>query len=527
MASPNEKLADSLSALRKLQASGRNVFKSGSLSRVHRERLIEHGFLREVMKGWLISSRPGERPGDSTPWYASFWDFCGVYCQERFGSDWHLSPDQSLLLNAECWDVPRQTLVYSARASNNITQLPFGTSIYDLKERTPPRPGEVVASGGLRVFTMAAALCRIQDRFFSAKPVEAQIALLGIDTPSELLAKLLEDGQSTVAGRLVGAFRHVGRTEIADEILTTMKSVGYDVREADPFTAPAVEIVAAGRSSPIAFRLRSMWMACRHRIVETFPPAPGLPAGVAREQFLDFLEEIYTSDAYHSLSIEGYTVTSALIERVRAQGWDPAAREQDSRDLNALAARGYWQAFQSVKASIADIVDGADAAAIARADHRKWYRELFEPCVVAGALKPSDLAGYRGNPVYLRTSRFIPPRHGVVHDAMATLFDLIEGESEPSVKAVLGHWLIGFIHPFPDGNGRTARFLMNAMLASGGYPWTVVRVEDRTEYLAALDAASLDADIGPFADFMACRVRWSMERMPPPSDIASPGHLEP
>jgi Fic family protein len=52
---------------------------------------------------------------------------------------------------------------------------------------------------------------------------------------------------------------------------------------------------------------------------------------------------------------------------------------------------------------------------------------------------------------------------------MLALFNLIERESEPSVRAVLGHWLFGYMHPSPDGNGRMARFLMNAMLASGGY----------------------------------------------------------
>ncbi|WP_366635422.1 Fic family protein [Aquisalimonas sp.] len=41
------------------------------------------------------------------------------------------------------------------------------------------------------------------------------------------------------------------------------------------------------------------------------------------------------------------------------------------------------------------------------------------------------------------------------------------------MRAVLGHWLFGSIHPYPDGNGRMGRFTMNAMLASGGYPWTV------------------------------------------------------
>jgi Fic family protein len=61
-----------------------------------------------------------------------------------------------------------------------------------------------------------------------------------------------------------------------------------------------------------------------------------------------------------------------------------------------------------------------------------------------------------------------------------------------------------------DGNGRMARFLMNSMLASGRYPWTVVRVEDRARYLQALDSASIDLDIEPFAAFLAERVQWSV-----------------
>src|ERR1700724_3161169 len=122
------------------------------------------------------------------------------------------------------------------------------------------------------------------------------------------------------------------------------------------------------------------------------------------------------------------------------------------------------------------------------------------------------LAGYRNDAVYLRASRSVPPRWEAVRDAMPALFDHLEKEPEPGVCAVLGHWLFGYIHPYPDGNGRMARFLMNTMLASGGYPWTVIRVEDRDAYLATLDRASIDADIAPFAKFIAERVRWSMDQ---------------
>ena len=54
-----------------------------------------------------------------------------------------------------------------------------------------------------------------------------------------------------------------------------------------------------------------------------------------------------------------------------------------------------------------------------------------------------------------------------------------------------------------DGNGRTARFVMNVQLISGGYPWVVVPVERREEYMQALEKASVEGDISQFARFIA------------------------
>jgi Fic family protein len=157
-------------------------------------------------------------------------------------------------------------------------------------------------------------------------------------------------------------------------------------------------------------------------------------------------------------------------------------------------------------------VGGADAAALVRDTYRDWYREMFQPCVAAGLIQAQALAGFRNHFVYLQGSRHVPPRWEVVPDAMEALFDVLEGEKEPSVRIVLGHWLFGYIHPYPDGNGRMARFLMNAMLASGGYPWTVIRVENRDAYMKALESASVQMNIEPFATFIAERVKWSMEQ---------------
>jgi Fic family protein len=62
-----------------------------------------------------------------------------------------------------------------------------------------------------------------------------------------------------------------------------------------------------------------------------------------------------------------------------------------------------------------------------------------------------------------------------------------------------------------DGNGRMGRFLMNVMLAAGGYPWTVVPVERRDAYMAALEDASVRQNIVPFAQFIGKLVREGLE----------------
>jgi Fic family protein len=243
----------------------------------------------------------------------------------------------------------------------------------------------------------------------------------------------------------------------------------------------------------------------RGPVEEIFPTPPGSPEDASA--YLQVVGDIYESDAYHSLSIEGYRVTPELIDRVRAGDWDPMENEADRRDRDALAARGYWQAFQAVKGLLQRVLEGEDPGPFLDAAHREWYRELFQPFVSVGLFAPGDLARYRHGPVFLRGSRHVPPRSEVIREAMPALLDLIEAEEVASVRAVLGHWMFGYIHPFPDGNGRIARFLMNLLLAWGGYPWTVIRVDDRKEYLATLETASIDSNIRPFATFVAVRVR--------------------
>jgi len=514
MATPSDKLAESLEILRALQQRGVVAIRSQDLTRTHRERLCQHGFLQQVIKGWYLPTRPAETPGESTAWYASFWGFCAAYLQHLKDSDWCLSPEQSLSLHAENWTVPRQLLVRSLKAHNNVTALPHDTSLLDVRASIPEGK-DIEMKDKLRLFSLPAALIACAPGYFRRNPTDMRAALSMVRDASEVLDRLLEGGHSTIAGRLAGAFRNIGRDRIADDIVKTMRIAGYDVRESDPFETQIPVILQIREQSPYVNRIRLMWQEMRESIIERFPEAPGLPKDT--KAYLKRVEDVYVTDAYHSLSIEGYRVSPALIERVRSGSWNPDDEKGDREHRNALAARGYWQAYQTVRESIDAVLRGKDPGTVADNDHRTWYRELFAPGVTAGLLRPGDLAGYRNAPVHIRQSMHVPPRREAVRDAMPAFFDLLHEEKEPSIRVVLVHFIFVYVHPYMDGNGRMGRYLMNVMLASGGYPWTVIPLGERDAYMAALEEASVGQNIEPFADLLAGLVDAGLRGKPVPA----------
>ena len=511
MTTPSEKLAESLEKLKKLQDAGIVAIKGNDLSRVHKERLINNGFIKEVIKGWYISTPYNEQQGDSTSWFTSFWEFCARYLEDRYGKDYCISAEQSLMLHSENTVVPKQLIIRSTKGNNSLTSLLFGTSIFVMKSSLP-NVAEVETKNGIRIVNLASSIIYSTPSIFTRQAIDSRTALMIIKDSSELLTILLEGGHSAIAGRLTGAYRNLGQNRIADDILKTMKSAGYTIRELDPFVAPTTVKFDFREQSPYVNRIKLMWQNMRKEIIEVFPKAPGIPDDI--DTYMQKIEEIYITDAYHSLSIEKYKVSPELIERVRTGSWNAKENEEDRKQKDAMAARGYWQAFNVVKKSVKRIFNDENGGKVLDEEHGDWYRELFAPSVTVGLLKPSDLAGYRNAQVYIGQSRHTPISKDGVRDVMPVLFELLENEEEASVRAVLGHFIFVFTHPYMDGNGRMGRFLMNTMLVSGGYPWTVIPVEEIERYMNALEKASVEKNMKPFAEFIAYLVEASLEGKP-------------
>lgn len=498
MPGPRDLLANALERLEALHRAGQHVVASADLAKADRTRLVRAGWLRPVVRGWYLSVHPAAEEGDTTSWLAHWSEFIARYAARRFGDDWHLSPEISLLLQTAMPLAGRQVVIHTPAGHNNVTPLAQGWSVMDYRPPAMPPAEEVTEQSGLRLLSLPYALSQVSETFFRAQKASAEVALGLLPDVSDLARILLDAGKPVVAGRLAGALRAAGRGREASELRKALEAGGYRITETNPFEIPPVSIAPPVNRSPYVLRLHAMWTTMREPIIEAFDAPPGRPANV--EAYLADLASRYVNDAYHSLSIEGYAVTPELIERVRTGLWNPDGEDKASRD--AMAAKGYALAHERVKAGIERILKGADAGEVVRESLAEWNSALWEPSVQAGILKPSQLAGYRNGPVYIRNAEHVPPPREAVRDCMPEFFALLEKEESAAVRAVLGHFAFVFIHPYADGNGRLGRFIMNAMLASGGYPWTVIPVGRRPDYFRALDEASARGNIEPLARFL-------------------------
>src|SRR5690606_10898379 len=101
MATPRERFVEALKFLQGLQEKGIvGIHTDDMPNRKYREILSKNGFIREVTKGWYITTSPEEKDGETTAWYSSYWDFVAVFLERKYADNWCLSADQSLLLHA-------------------------------------------------------------------------------------------------------------------------------------------------------------------------------------------------------------------------------------------------------------------------------------------------------------------------------------------------------------------------------------------------------------------------------------------
>lgn len=500
---PNQQLAESLKIAKSRALDG--VLKANLLERAHKERLIKAGCLIEVIRGWYLLTSPEASNVGSTVWFSGFWSFAKHYLNERFGeNEYCVSAESSLNLHAGDTTIPKQIVILTKKESNSNINLIYETSIF-LRSDVKNFPRDIEHCNGISIMSLPLAICRLSSFYYKNFPRNIEIVLkMSKLSPSDISRSLLTHQSPASAERIIGAYKQFNELAKAKQIYDDLKAADFKLNEVNPFEDYIPKLGSKKVTSPHAARIRLMWEEMRETVEKIMPLSKGVP--LDSNKIISIIQETYVQDAYHSLSIEGYQITEDLIEKIENGNWDPENNETDKRQKDALATKGYFEAFKAVVLSIRRVLNGVPPGKVLEEDLQKWYRELFAPSLKANLIPPERIVGYRNSPVYITNSRHVPPPRIAILDCMETFFELLKNEPSASVRAVLGHFIFVFIHPYFDGNGRIGRFILNLMLISGGFNWTIIRVEKRTVYMNALEEASTKENIIPFAEFIKSEI---------------------
>lgn len=209
---------------------------------------------------------------------------------------------------------------------------------------------------------------------------------------------------------------------------------------------------------------------------------------------------------YHSNAIEGSTL--------------------DLRETKLILEEGLTIKGKSLREHL-EAVNHKEAILYLESLIKKRKFELGEPTIkkihsiILKGIDDENAGKYRQVQVRITGSRFIPPSSLQVPGLM-TGFDKWlrnKGNQKNLIDfAAESHFKLVDIHPFIDGNGRTARLLMNLVLMAKGYPPTVILNTDRARYYRTLDQAHA-GNVKPFINFIGHNIErnlvWYLEAVIP------------
>ena len=200
---------------------------------------------------------------------------------------------------------------------------------------------------------------------------------------------------------------------------------------------------------------------------------------------LESLEENFKLEwTYNSNAIEGNTLTlketKVALEGITIGG--KTVREH-------LEAINHNEAISMLEEIIADNEE------LTEMDVKNIH------ALVLKGIDNENAGRYRKENVIISGATHIPPESVIVPELMEKLiyrYDEWKEKYHPIIVAALLHAEFVKIHPFIDGNGRTARLLMNFEAMKSGYPPIIIKVKDRLKYYETLDEGALTGDYTEF-----------------------------
>lgn len=267
-----------------------------------------------------------------------------------------------------------------------------------------------------------------------------------------------------------------------------------DIVRAEHFYSKAIYIepsndkalLSLKRAAPLVTKIDRQMFGQLDGLLKRFYDIPSSNAALRRAK-----REAYFMHIYHSNAIEGNTLnlqqTRHIVENRMTVGGKSVLEHNEVLGLDA--------AMRFINQSLLYRPFGEFTVNDIQEIHRR----------VLGFCDPIESGQFRKEQVYV--GKFMPPEAKYVPELMNEFIEWLNSnqllaEAHPVQIAALAHYKFVYIHPFYDGNGRTARLLMNLILMKFGYPPVIIHIEDRLDYYDYLEMAN-QGDVKPFIRFIA------------------------
>lgn len=467
-----------------------------------REILKRENLIFSIRRGFFILKKPED---DAEQLFLLlYWQIIEMLL-ERY-KPWSIRAESALELLIGNEQSQKHLLVRTAKKINKTLILPFDfkvTLVFD-KNFDPRTTREIKMAGrSLSVDVPEKVLIdAVSQRVHISSNYRSFIRGAKFNTR---LIEALYAGRPTpvIMRRVIEIAEKNGRQDLAVELQKIIRTYTFYYvskrKEAEPVAAEKPE-------SPLV----SPWVAKQEELARGFEEKleealAGDIGHLSRYQLPELIanaQEHKRYDVYHSTTLEGYQITPEEVDAV-VLGRVPAEVKDRERHIdeirNRMAILGYSQAFDFITDKVRK--DFGETH-ISQELTKDTYYHLFKPSADSGIVEYLDLVAYRNAPAFIRGTRYVPPAPNKLVDLMESFEQSIDRVESSVIKAILAHYFFVTIHPYIDGNGRTARLLMNYILLASGYEWITIRAEQRKPYFDALAEGQLHEDILPFGKFI-------------------------
>lgn len=484
----------SKSWLEKQVKGERFVFKKSEINKSILAYLQDQQLMAELNNQYVFIKSESELTVDA--FKNNLWLLVLQFLNLAFDGKWYPTGFYAFQLAVENFSIrENQITVSTHKKSNTIIELPGGFKIiasYDKDFEKKPLNKKKIFSVEFEELKHEYLVINSTEQEYKTYKNEIISIIKNRHRDNEFILDYFKaNSQPVLLARLIGALRELEDFALRIELEKLLKISGVKISIKNPF-GPVVLTQSFER--PAYLNRFELFMQKAIDFLEDFEK----PKRLGKKFSVKDLDKVVVNDTYHSLTIEGYTVTRALLEYLKNE----KTKEQDfDVDLkNRLAAKGFMNALayirnlMKIKHSINEQIS------------YKLFQELWKPSINAGLMK-SQFDVYRKHMVAIKGAQYVPPSHEKVPYLVDEVFDYAKNIHDGFALGIFLHFFYVGVHPHSDGNGRISRFLMNLAFVNDGYQWLTIPSDDRKKYFQSLERSQLEEDIKYFAEYVSEKYR--------------------